>query len=86
MCPEQELWQTVIELGFVDALRPGPANAVDIRAKSEAIHWISRCTRDFREVCALAGMDPKFLSDAFNAGRVSSKDLKNTSKVGRRTE
>jgi hypothetical protein len=86
MSPEQLLFQTVIEKAFVDAINPDPANDIDRRAKSEAVAWIANCGRDFRRVCEWAGMDPDFLSDAFNANKINRNTLKNSSKVGRRTQ
>lgn len=84
--PEQHLWQFVIEKAFVDATNPAPANATDLREKFIATAWIRNCGRDFRFVCSLAGMDPHFLSDAFNANRVDREIFKNTSKIGRKSE
>jgi hypothetical protein len=85
MCPEQELWQVVIEKAFVDAINPDPANATDVREKSIAAAWIRNCGKDFCFVCSLAGMDPHFLSDAFNANKVNRETFKNSSKVGKKS-
>lgn len=86
MSPEQLLWQTVIEKAFVDAINPEPANRDDIREKARASAWIRNCGRDFRLVCDWAGMDPHFLSDAFNANRINRETFRNSSKIGRKAE
>jgi hypothetical protein len=84
--PEQLLWQTVIEKAVFDALNPEPANDQDRHEKPMAERWIRNCGRDFRFVCSLAGIDPRFLSDAFNAGRISRDTLRNSSRIGRKSE
>jgi hypothetical protein len=86
MSPEQELWQTVIEKAFIDAINPKPANPDDIREKARASAWIRGCGRDFRLVCSLAGMDPEFLSDAFNANKINKDVFRNSSKIGRKSQ
>lgn len=74
--PEQRLWQAVVYKAFIDALGDDSKDRDAMRAKREADAWIRDCRRDFRQVCALAGMDPDFLSQAYNDGRVDRDLLK----------
>jgi hypothetical protein len=59
---EQGLWLAVIARAFEDATSGlttagiGRANAA--RVRQEAINWFADNTRDFRDVCILAGLDP----------------------------
>lgn len=85
--PERSLWQAVVYQAFVDATAPDPshresvrAHRESVRAKRDAHDWISG-SRSFRTVCALAGMDPDFLSEAYRAGRVNRSVLKSASKI-----
>ena len=57
MHPCTKLWQAVLEVALSDAMHRG----------DEA--WIG--TRDFRTVCALAGLDPEAVADRFRAGRTA---------------
>lgn len=75
--PEQELWQAVLFAAFVDATRVDPPDTENRRAKRDADRWIRGAGKDFRTVCALAGMDPDFLRDAYVTGRVCPERLRN---------
>lgn len=83
LSPERRMWQSVIEQAFSDAMRPDPKNQNDLREKRIAANWIRSCGPDFRLVCDLAGMDPDFLSDAFNAGRVDREVMRSSSKLSK---
>lgn len=76
MTPEQRLWQAVVHRAFLDATNDDPQTTENILAKREADTWISRCGKDFREVCSLAGMDADFLSEAYRTGRVRARLLR----------
>lgn len=70
MTGAQKLWQAVTLKAFTDATAERPASQDDRRAKESADKWIRSAGRDFQTVCSLAGMDARFLSDAYRAGRV----------------
>jgi hypothetical protein len=74
--PEREMWQAVLLKAFTDATAPDPKTREDILAKRAADSWIRNCGRDFRHVCALAGMSASFLSEAYLRGRVSPEGLR----------
>jgi len=80
--PEKLLWQRVLEQAFVDATHPGGSKEVR-REQPTADAWVSRCGKDFRFVCTLAGMDADFLSDNYRAGRFSRDHLKAAERDGR---
>lgn len=71
----REMWQAVLHRAFVDATYDGPQR-YEQQAQREAHSWIASCGKDFRQVCALAGMDADFLSNAYNSGRVDRALLK----------
>ncbi|WP_321829770.1 hypothetical protein [Thalassovita sp.] len=81
--PEEWLWQAVVWVAVADAVS-SPVTPTKQREQEEAYRWIAGAGRNFRFVCALAGMDPDFLPSALRAGRINSEDLKNLTKVGRR--
>lgn len=81
MTPEQKLWQAVLHQAFVDASRVNPSRSDDKRAMREADSWIRSGGRDFRKVCALAGMAPDFLRDAYRSGKVDPKMLRSAQEV-----
>lgn len=51
MCPELDLWVSVVVLAIRDA-QSGDA---------EARNWLFSASRDMRRVCGLAGLDPEVL-------------------------
>lgn len=79
--PETLLWQAVVLRAFEDA------TAVKVSSKGsnggvptelerqQARAWILGRGPDFRKVCALAGMDPDFLADNFQNGRINPGSL-----------
>lgn len=86
MTPEQHLWQSVVLKACSDATHPAPGpyakNYSEVmQAKREADKWLRGCGRDMRQVCALAGMDPDFVSEAYIGGRIDA-DLLRTSEDG----
>ncbi len=84
MMPERELWQSVVFQAFMDATwdEAQSDSQESINAKRQADAWIRGCGRDFRKVCALASLDPDFLSEAYINGRVVAAKLRaNTTSV-----
>lgn len=73
----REMWQAVLHRAFLDATYDGDARA-DKMEQITCDRWIRQCGKDFRQVCALAGMDADFLSDAYKSGRVDRHLLKGT--------
>lgn len=73
---EQTMWQAVLFQAFIDATRHNPYAPENKRSISSADRWIRGKGRDFCEVCALAGMDPDFLHDAYVQGRVDANKLR----------
>jgi hypothetical protein len=49
---------------------------VDAYARRYARSWLDNGGRDFRLVCALAGIDAAFIRDAWRAGRVDGELLR----------
>jgi hypothetical protein len=74
--PERKLWQEVIYQAFIDATSESDTKEWRC-ARPEADAWIRGCGRNFRQVCAMAGMDPDFLSESYIAGRVNPDLLRN---------
>lgn len=70
--PETRLWQTVIFQAVIDATAKG-----DSLEKRRAAEWLRENRRDFKQVCAMAGLDPDFISEAFCQGRIRRSVLKN---------
>lgn len=57
---EQEMWASVVQLAFSDATatstsKTAPATRLE---RQQARDWLVGNSRDFREVCSLAGVDP----------------------------
>ena len=55
--PEKELWNAVILQACKDAVFDGFVNSERERARTVARAWLLGGSPDFREVCALAGMN-----------------------------
>lgn len=76
--PEQGLFLAVIERAILDAHwsgdrwtaagNPRPEYMEQKRADS----WLRSGSRDFYDVCAMAGIDGDFLRDAYRAGRINA--------------
>ncbi len=76
MTPEKRLWQTVVLRAVIDGLSDKKSGDTTERAaRREADAWIRAAGSDFREVCSLAGFDPQFLRDAYQAGKIDIKAL-----------
>ena len=76
------LWLRVLEQAFIDATYDGTGRTAQ-RESDKAHNWISRCGPAFQEVCSLAGMDPDFLSNRYNAGQINRVLLKASEKKQR---
>lgn len=75
------LWQSVLLCAVADALCENPSRdkntaGTSVLAKHQADSWIRGNGRWFRQVCDMAGMDPKFVRDAYIAGRIDRRWLK----------
>lgn len=77
MSPEQRLWQEVVFKTIIDAMsnQDSPCDDEWISRK-QAREWMKGDTRDFFEVCTLAGIDPHFLRENFAAGKIRLEDIK----------
>lgn len=74
---EQALWRSVVLKALMDATMPGFAGESQERffARTEADAWIRAASRDFMEVCCLAGLDgdmvrSKYVAGAFNRAEI----------------
>jgi len=76
MSPEQTLWQTVVIKALTDATAVDPSSTDDRRARHEADSWIRSGGKDYRRVCALAGLDPDFIREAYIDGRIDGALLR----------
>jgi hypothetical protein len=81
--PEQQLWQAVLLNAFMDATRGNPSQTPDRHGMNSADGWIRGGGKDFRIVCALAGMDPDFLRQAYVSGRVCPLRLRRGDRLHR---
>ena len=80
MTPERLLWQAVLYRAAMDAVAPETGDD-GARNRSEADTWFRRGGKDFRQVCALANMDPDFVRDAYLDGRIDPVVLKAAGKA-----
>ena len=63
---EKQLWCAVIGRALQDAvgeLGPGASTNGQSRARDEARRWFADNSRDFREACDSAGLDPDAIRD-----------------------
>lgn len=73
--PDRLLWQSVIERAIFDAsvqrekIGSG-SSGTSAMQREQADNWLRRNTEDYRTVCALAGVDPDFLREAYTSGRI----------------
>ena len=71
----RRLFGAVLIRGIRDALSDTPRASVHegtrLLEKDAATNWIVRNTKDFREVCDMAGFDPDFVRDAFMSGKIT---------------
>jgi hypothetical protein len=77
---EEKLWLEVLLLGLRDSMVETPKISPDMSGdavhkirvkrleKKEAIRWIKDNGRDFRTVCWLAGYDPDYVRERWQAG------------------
>ncbi|MET0154978.1 MAG: hypothetical protein ABW189_02580 [Rickettsiales bacterium] len=80
------LWQFVILQALIDAQSGSPKPEAK-RARAESIAWFTADNEDFREVCALAGMDPhltakgarRVICERRREGRPSASSRRNRS-------
>jgi len=66
-CPRQRLWQEVILNAMVEAQYQG-TNKEHLTPKWQAEAWLRGESRDFKEVCALAGWDADAVREAWAKG------------------
>jgi len=66
-CARQRLWQQVILNAMVEAQYEGN-NRDHLTAKWQAESWLQGTSRDFHEVCALAGWDADAVREAWAKG------------------
>lgn len=72
MINEQRLWQAVVERAILAAF--GVDNSTEgRREQAVADKWLRRNSKDFRETCTLAGVDPDFLREKYIAGKIDRK-------------
>ena len=57
--PEFVLWQAVIAQAITDAKYNGIRKSY-LECKRVAISWFSNCSKDFKEVCQYADIDPDY--------------------------
>jgi len=77
--PEKRLWQAVIYNAVVEATNP-EAYGERGQWQREADTWLRRGS-DLHVVCALAGMDPDFVREAYISGKIDRELLKRQEKV-----
>ena len=73
--PQQVLWLEVIARALTDAHYKG-TNRVDLVESRRADTWLRTMSDDFQTVCALAGIGPHFLRDAYVSGRINMVGFK----------
>ena len=57
--PELMLWQAVIAQAITDATYNGLRKNY-LECKRLAIAWLSKCSKDFKEICQYADIDPDY--------------------------
>ena len=57
--PEHILWQAVIAQAITDATYNGLRKNY-LECKRLAIAWLSKCSKDFKEICQYADIDPDY--------------------------
>lgn len=62
--PDQRLWRMVIFQALQDAKGIQSTGNPNKHAKSNAVEWFRAASRDFRQVCDLAGLDPSAVQAA----------------------
>lgn len=79
--PERQLWASVLALGLTDATGhiggspTGPKNAATRKTiHQQALSWLN--TRDFHEVCQLAGFDPDAIKAKWEAGKITQDRMR----------
>lgn len=79
------MWQSVVLKAVTDAygIGTGDTHAPHI-ARRQADIWLRGNSPDFRMVCALAGMDPDFIREAYVSGRINVDAITPTSRWGNR--
>lgn len=59
MSNEQALWRAVVAQAFQDMIAPSSNRpSRTIRIQAEAQRWLTEDSRDFRDVCEYADMEP----------------------------
>ena len=78
MTPEKALWQAVVLRMAEDATFVGDGSPSSTRQQDrrDAQRWFARAGKDFHEVCELAGLNPEFVSEAANDGRIDGEALR----------
>ena len=79
MTPEKSLWQAVVYKALLDATFPieeHSRNSDQAKAAHDAHNWLTLANRDFKFVCANAGLDPDFISEKYKSGLVTYQALK----------
>ena len=78
--PERRVWLDVIDRALTDAHYTGKRVPDQVEARRTDI-WFRTMSDDFQTVCALAGIDPHFLRDAYVSGRINMVDFKASEKL-----
>lgn len=66
----QHLWQRVVLQALRDAIVPRLRPDTETQsARLSAVNWLNSGSKDFREVCSLAGFDPDMVADWWRAAR-----------------
>ncbi len=75
----RRLFGAVLICGIKDALSDVPRTSEGAGGwqvqKDASTNWITRNSKDFQEVCELAGLDPEFIRDAFMSGKITKKSF-----------
>ena len=66
----RELWQAVLIRLIQDLVSENNGDE-SIRARIDAHRWFSGYSKDFREVCTLAGLDPIAVHERYKAGKIA---------------
>lgn len=77
--PERRLWASVLMRALDDAI--GLAEGIYWRLEmNRALNWIG--SKDFREVCSLAGVEPDAVSERFRAEKYRANRIEQFAEVG----
>ena len=63
---ERDMWCAVVHQAIIDATYEGNDPTLKVE-RDHAVAWLTRPSKDFAEVCSLAGLDPEAVRERATA-------------------